>query len=129
MNIISSLPSIDNLFYTNLLLLGFDTPQYEREFQTKFNQDMFHASNVKAMEVVVWFLMGKYEGDKMRNIRLKGIWPVQAGTERTNFRKVAVNWMQQVLGRNVNQSLLQTCYGEKYVFCCLLYSIVFICYF
>ena len=105
--------SVERLFYTNLLLLGFDPQQYEREYQTRLHKEMFQTSNLKAMEVVVWFLLGKYEGEKARNIRLKGVWPVHAGPERTNFRRTAATWMQQVLKRNVNQSLLQTCYGEK----------------
>lgn len=107
--------SYESLFFTNLLLLGFNVENHEKEYRIPFHKDMFKSSNVRAMEIITHFMMGKMEGDKKRNQMLKACWPVAGKNERNEFRKIIGEWMKNLLNRNIQRTMLMTCYGEKYV--------------
>lgn len=65
----------NSLFFHNLLLLGFDPQRYEQKFQIAFHAEMFHKPNVKAMQVVIYFLLMKLSPQETRE-RFKHVWPV-----------------------------------------------------
>ena len=43
------------LWYSNLILLGFDTDEVQKKTNIVFTPDMFRVANVKGMEQVVFF--------------------------------------------------------------------------
>ena len=43
------------LWYSNLILLGFDTDEVQKKTNIVFSPDMFRVANVKGMEQVVFF--------------------------------------------------------------------------
>jgi hypothetical protein len=59
----------ETVFWNNLLLLGFDSEEYEKKYQMQFNRDMFQKVNVKGMEIVMFFLIGKIEQEPTKTVR------------------------------------------------------------
>lgn len=51
--------SVERIWYTNTLLLGFDVAQNEKKHRIGFSADMFRNPNVKGMEVVLHFLLSQ----------------------------------------------------------------------
>jgi HAUS augmin-like complex subunit 6 N-terminus len=51
--------SVERIWFSNTLLLGFDVAQNEKKYRIPFSHDMFKNPNVKGMEVVLHFLLSK----------------------------------------------------------------------
>jgi hypothetical protein len=49
--------SVERMWFTNTLLLGFDVSQSEKKYRMGFSFDMFRNPNVKGMEVILHFLL------------------------------------------------------------------------
>ena len=45
------------IWYTNLILLGFDVSDAQKKTNIVFSADMFRVANVKGMEQVIYFFL------------------------------------------------------------------------
>ncbi|KAI0223947.1 hypothetical protein LSAT2_024989 [Lamellibrachia satsuma] len=86
---------VKQIFFTNLMLLGFDPTTMERKWRILFNKDMFDLPNKKAFEVVMYFLFERLSPTKCRN-EFRDCWPVQDKKSEHEFRKVCNNWLMQI---------------------------------
>ena len=60
--------SVEKMFFSNLLLLGFDTQQNELKYKIPFSHDMFKNPNVKGMEVIIHFLLEHLYPARMKEV-------------------------------------------------------------
>lgn len=51
--------SVERLWFSNTLLLGFDAGLNEKKYRVAFSHDMFKNPNAKGMEVVLHFLLSQ----------------------------------------------------------------------
>lgn len=65
----SNQPPPEEMFVTNMLLLGFDREAAEKRYGVALKSDMFHGCNVKGMEVVFHFLFLKISPDAAKDVR------------------------------------------------------------
>ena len=112
---------IQDMFFTNILLLGFDVEKNEQRHQIKFSADMFDKSNVRGMEVTMYFLFHRLSPSRAKEL-FRGVWPVDSDRNRArDFKKVVFDSLKQLeeKGRipasSVRLSLLQTCSGLRFV--------------
>ncbi|XP_065640078.1 HAUS augmin-like complex subunit 6 isoform X1 [Hydra vulgaris] len=121
----SNIKSPDNtdireIFYSNLLLLGFDAETYEVQYRIPFNRDMFSLPNRKCMEVVVYFLFKKLNKESTLEI-FRNCWPIIDKKSEQEFRKQTIDWITRIKKDdpecnlpNITPSLLITPSGEKF---------------
>ncbi|XP_065672587.1 HAUS augmin-like complex subunit 6 isoform X2 [Hydra vulgaris] len=121
----SNIKSPDNtdireIFYSNLLLLGFDAEMYEVQYRIPFNRDMFSLPNRKCMEVVVYFLFKKLNKESTLEI-FRNCWPIIDKKSEQEFRKQTIDWITRIKKDdsecnlpNITPSLLITPSGEKF---------------
>ncbi|XP_023933108.1 HAUS augmin-like complex subunit 6 [Lingula anatina] len=83
------------VFFTNLLLLGFDTGAMESQYKIPFNRDMFALPNKKAFEVVMYFLFNKLDPVLCRET-FRDCWPVIDKKVEQLFRKACNNWLTMI---------------------------------
>ena len=58
-----------DLFWNNLLLLGFDVIKENDKHKIQFSKDLFKVSgNLKAMEVIIYFLLYKIDPVSTKNV-------------------------------------------------------------
>jgi hypothetical protein len=109
----------DNLWFTNLLLLGFDPINLEKKHRIVFNKDMFKNANVQGMEIVFHFLFNRLDPKKTEK-EFMGAWPVYGKGRRTTFRNKVASWLKSLREERkihmltLQNTVLQTCYGENF---------------
>jgi hypothetical protein len=59
---------IENAFWTNLLLLGFDKDVFAKHYGIPFDRGMFRNSNITGMEVLFRFLFEKISSEKTKQV-------------------------------------------------------------
>jgi HAUS augmin-like complex subunit 6 len=111
--------SVEDAFFTNMMLLGFDPVANEQKHNIQFNGEMFQMPNVKGMEVVFHFLFLKIFPDKAKEA-LKTIWPITDKKQAREFKALAHGFLVQLekegkLPPNtVRLSHLHTCSGDRF---------------
>ncbi len=60
--------SVDQVFFTNILLLGFDPTTESKKHSIAFVPEMFKSPNVKGMEVISYFLFGKLNPKETKEV-------------------------------------------------------------
>ena len=60
--------SVERIWFSNTLLLGFDAVQSEKKYRVAFSHDMFKNPNVKGMEVVLHFLLCQLYTTRMNEV-------------------------------------------------------------
>lgn len=66
------MPGIEELLFSNLLLLGLDPETAERKYSCTISPEMFRTPNVKGMEAVLHFLLLKSSPDA-KDVRLLAV--------------------------------------------------------
>ncbi|GAB1600078.1 HAUS augmin-like complex subunit 6 [Argonauta hians] len=82
-------------FFTNLLLLGFDSETQEKEDNISYNENMFLVPNTKGALTVLYFLMQKLDPEEVKT-RFRGFWPVFDKKQEQYFRKELCNWLNKI---------------------------------
>jgi hypothetical protein len=59
---------IEDAFWKNLILLGFDKELFEKQYNMSFNKEMFRNSNIKGMEILLYFLLRKIAPEKVKEV-------------------------------------------------------------
>ncbi|KAL9645565.1 hypothetical protein ABK040_000628 [Willaertia magna] len=110
---------VDSIFFSNLLLLGFDPAYYEQRYNMPFHKELFKNSNIRGMEIIMYFLFHKLDSKRAER-DFQGTVPVIDKKQRTNFRVVALQWLKELKEKgclqvlNLQPSLLQSAYGENF---------------
>ncbi|CAG8576635.1 11917_t:CDS:10 [Ambispora leptoticha] len=114
-----------SIFWTNLMLLGFKPEIHAIGAYSTiiFDKDVFTRStnNVKAMELIVWFLFDRLDPVGARD-NFAGCWPVTNPAESRQFRQVAFKKLEQFrkegcLGNNdlvLRLSFFNECQGDRF---------------
>eukprot|EP00698_Gefionella_okellyi_P021741 TRINITY_DN7116_c0_g1_i1.p1 TRINITY_DN7116_c0_g1~~TRINITY_DN7116_c0_g1_i1.p1 ORF type:complete len:326 (-),score=47.76 TRINITY_DN7116_c0_g1_i1:613-1590(-) len=111
---------MEQLFYSNLQLLGFNSVEHAEKFKVQFTPTMFRTSNVRGMEVVLHFLLEKLDSKNAAE-QFRDIWPVYDKLQAQEFKKkvhdrIASLEQDGFLPRGtMRMSHLQTCCGERFV--------------
>ncbi|RIB21673.1 HAUS augmin-like complex subunit 6 N-terminus-domain-containing protein [Gigaspora rosea] len=114
-----------NIFWTNLILLGFNSSELAKGVYSTvtFDKDVFtkgFPNSVKAMELIVWFLFKKLD-DTLTTAKFT-CWPILDLPSSLQFRTVAYKWLDQLkkegcLGNTdivLRRSLFDECQGERF---------------
>ncbi|XP_022109973.1 uncharacterized protein LOC110989705 [Acanthaster planci] len=83
------------IFFTNLLLLGFEPAEAERRHTIPFNRDMFALPNKKAFEVVMHFLFERLN-PPMAHDKFRDCWPICDKKHEQAFRKTISNQLSEI---------------------------------
>ncbi|XP_019625398.1 PREDICTED: uncharacterized protein LOC109470768 [Branchiostoma belcheri] len=83
------------MFFTNLLLLGFDPNSMEAKHKIPFSRDMFALPNKKAFEVVTHYLFNRLDPVMAREA-FRDCWPIYDKKGEQQFRRTVNNWMTQI---------------------------------
>ncbi|KAF6018734.1 HAUS6 [Bugula neritina] len=85
------------IFYTNLLLLGYDQSfaQTHGIHKVAFNVDMFKLPNKAGFEVVIYFLFHRLDPQRSA-AEFRSCWPVRDKKAEQTFRKVCNGWLCQI---------------------------------
>ncbi|XP_035666637.1 uncharacterized protein LOC118409606 [Branchiostoma floridae] len=83
------------MFFTNLLLLGFDPTSMEAKHKIPFSRDMFALPNKKAFEVVTHYLFTRLDSNMAREA-FRDCWPIYDKKGEQQFRRTVNNWMTQI---------------------------------
>lgn len=62
--------TVEDVFFANLVLLGMEIENSEKKYGCIIAKDMFHAPNVRGMEAILYFLLGKVSAEA-RDVRYK----------------------------------------------------------
>ncbi len=109
---------VETIFFTNLMLLGFEPNKYEKKYRIVFNKNMFKTANTKGMEVIFHFLFQRLD-PKKADKEFLSIWPLH-GQNRAAFCTKVFNWLQTLREERkihlltLQKTVLQTCYGETF---------------
>ncbi len=58
---------VESIVFKSLSILGFDFEHESRKHNVRFGVDMFKSPNVKGMEIILYFLLTKYD-PKMKEV-------------------------------------------------------------
>lgn len=111
--------SVEQLFFQNLMLMGFSPRKNEQVHHIRFYPEMFKNPNPKGMEVIFHFLLSNLDAKRVER-DFRHAWPVLSKTQTHAFRTLVFNWLQELekqgllMANCVRQSLLQSCHGERF---------------
>ncbi|XP_074663234.1 HAUS augmin-like complex subunit 6 [Tubulanus polymorphus] len=92
---LSEVANTRKIFFTNLLLLGFNPEINEAQTRIHFHQDMFKVPNRAAFEIVIKYLLDKLDPIRS-NQEFRDCWPIGDKKREMEFRKVCVAWLTQI---------------------------------
>ncbi|XP_070543417.1 HAUS augmin-like complex subunit 6 [Ptychodera flava] len=92
------------VFFTNLMLLGFEPAREEAKYRVQFTSDMFKVPNKKAFEVVMHFLFKKLD-PVMAKEQFRDCWPVTDKKQEQLFRKNVNNWLTHIAAEKAEANL------------------------
>ncbi|XP_076348233.1 HAUS augmin-like complex subunit 6 [Tachypleus tridentatus] len=95
MDVTSSSSSRNQVFFTNLLLLGFDPVGMEKKHKICFKRDMFQLPNIRAFQVVSHFLFTKLDPQTSKDV-FRTCWPTLDKKDEQEFRKACYNWLTKI---------------------------------
>ncbi|XP_022252812.1 uncharacterized protein LOC106468735 [Limulus polyphemus] len=87
--------SQNQVFFTNLLLLGFDPVGMEKKHKISFKRDMFQLPNMRAFQVVSHFLFTKLDPQTSKDV-FRTCWPAFDKKQEQEFRKACYNWLTKI---------------------------------
>eukprot|EP00898_Chlorokybus_atmophyticus_P003291 jgi/Chlat1/3963/Chrsp26S04039 len=97
----AELQELESAMMSNLLLLGLEPEQVKARYGVELHERMFRVSNIKAMEIVVHFLLTKLDPEQSKKIV----------RQRLNELEDA-----SALPRNTSRgSALRSCCGERFI--------------
>ncbi|XP_033634752.1 uncharacterized protein LOC117296020 isoform X2 [Asterias rubens] len=128
---VSNIPDVlesREIFFTNLLLLGFEPQEAERRHKIPFNRDMFALPNKKAFEVVMHFLFDRLN-PAMAHEKFRDCWPIFDKKQEQAFRKAVSNQLSEISAEDpvanlprIVPSLFMSPGGDRFYFLLLHFS-------
>ncbi|XP_062572357.1 uncharacterized protein LOC134234321 [Saccostrea cucullata] len=86
---------VQELFFTNLQLLGFNVERKEAEVRIPFNKNMFDLPNRRGAEEVLYFLFSRLN-PVMCKEEFRGCWPITDKQQEQMFRRGCNNWLSNI---------------------------------
>ncbi|CAH1796354.1 unnamed protein product [Owenia fusiformis] len=102
--VMSDPTDVRQVFFTNLLLLGFDPDAAEAKYKLLFNRDMFALPNKTGFEVVLHFLFNRLNPTLSRET-FRDCWPVRDKKQEQLFRRGCNNWLTNIAKDEVDAHL------------------------
>ncbi|GFS38184.1 HAUS6_N domain-containing protein [Nephila pilipes] len=106
------------LFFNNLLILGFDKSAIEKEHRISCDKDMFSLPNQKMFEIVSHFLFGKL--NELTEQEYIVPWPLLDKDQHRQFQKTCAKYLPSIAQESrikfprIVPSLLSTFSGERF---------------
>ncbi|ELR14092.1 uncharacterized protein ACA1_367250 [Acanthamoeba castellanii str. Neff] len=88
--ILKTAVSPKDIWWANMLLLGFCPIENEKVYAVSFHPDMFEQASTKGMQVVLYYLLRQINRDKTKKA-FKGCWPTLDMKNNLNDYKKAAN--------------------------------------
>ncbi|CAI8048315.1 HAUS augmin-like complex subunit 6, partial [Geodia barretti] len=108
------------IWFTNLLMLGFDHIAQEDKTKVHFCKEMFGHINKKGTEVILHYLFNRLDSH-IAYEEFRDCWPVYDKKQEAQFRKVCSNWMTRISKEDpeskiprLSASLLMSPGGERF---------------
>ena len=122
------------IFFSNLLLLGFDPVAAERRERIPFNMDMFALPNKKGFEIVFYYLFNKLNPVRCNEL-FRHCWPViDKKKAEALFRKTCNSWLTEIVKEDpdaclprIMASLFMSPGGDKFYQLLLAFSRYVLC--
>jgi hypothetical protein len=86
---------VKEIWFTNMLLLGFNPEKEEKKHKISFNKDMFKTSHKLGMEVVLHYLFTQLDPQQAYD-EFRDCWPVHDKKQDQMFRKRCSNWVAAI---------------------------------
>jgi HAUS augmin-like complex subunit 6 N-terminus len=86
---------VEQLWFQNMLLLGFDVEQESKNHRLDIAPSMFRRANVKGFEVVFHFLFSKASQKKANEV-FRHLWPVLDKTQSREFKTWLCTWLTEL---------------------------------
>ncbi|XP_033123992.1 mucin-17-like [Anneissia japonica] len=109
-----------SIFFSNILLLGFEPGAMEAKYSIPFTKDMFAMPNKKAFEVVMYFLLTRLN-PALAKERFRVCYPVCDKKQEQLFRRAVTNWLTEITKDSgeaylprIAPSLLMSPSGDKF---------------
>eukprot|EP00047_Mylnosiga_fluctuans_P011588 m.22083 g.22083 ORF g.22083 m.22083 type:complete len:1365 (+) comp3704_c0_seq1:43-4137(+) len=87
--------SPQDVFFTNLLLLGFKPDAMEAKHKVAFSRDMFVSQNKKGMEIIFYFLFSTLSPQQAKD-EFRFCWPIVEPKQESVFKKVLSTWLSKL---------------------------------
>ncbi|KAL4227375.1 HAUS augmin-like complex subunit 6 [Mactra antiquata] len=120
MDIDVSMLDMKQLFFNNLLLLGFDAQSMEATNHIPFNKTMFDLPNKHGAEIVLHYLFQRLNPTMCKEA-FRDCWPILDKKREQGFRKTCYNWLSNISQEEpdshlprVNASLFMSPGGDKF---------------
>ena len=88
-------PDVSRIWFIMMRQLGFDPVKIGATYKLKVSEDMFRIANPRGLEVVLYFLLTKFDPIKSRE-KFKPCWPIQDKNEERQFRKLCIDWLNEL---------------------------------
>lgn len=82
-------------WFVMLRQISFDENLLKITHKVDLHQEMFRTANPRGLEIVIHFLLTKLDPGKSRE-RFKPCWPIQDKNEERQFRKLCVDWLNDL---------------------------------
>jgi len=111
--------SVEHVFFRNLILLGFDPANEKKRHNVVFSPEMFKSPNVKAMEVVFYFIFSCLDPSSSKEY-FRTCWPIVSKDQQRDFKKLLFAKLSEMEAKRllpsniVQMSHLHTCSGERF---------------
>lgn len=86
---------VQELFFTNLQLLGFNVERMEAQVKIPFNKNMFDLPNRRGAEEILYFLFSRLH-PVMCKEEFRNCWPIGDKQQEQMFRRVCNNWLSNI---------------------------------
>eukprot|EP01080_Neovahlkampfia_damariscottae_P002486 gene2486-3195_t len=113
---------MEQVFWDNIILIGFDINENEKKYKIKFNENMFKKPNPTGLFVLLHFLFTKLNSKRTKR-DFNGIWPLDNNnSSKDKFLQISCDWLSELdLMKNIGnqesnkifKSNLKSCHGTK----------------
>ena len=86
---------VSRIWFIMMRQLGFDPVKIGATCKLKVSEEMFRIANPRGLEIVLYFLLTKFDPIKSRE-KFKPCWPIQDKNEERQFRKLCIDWLNEL---------------------------------
>ena len=87
--------NVSRTWFVMLRQVSFDQNKLKITHKVDLNEGMFRTANPRGLEIVIHFLLTKLDPCKSRE-RFKPCWPIQDKNEERQFRKLCIDWLNDL---------------------------------
>ena len=87
--------NVSRSWFVMLRQISFDQNKLMIMHKVSIHEEMFRTANPRGLEIVIHFLLTKLDPVKSRE-KFKPCWPIQNKNEERQFRKLCVDWLNDL---------------------------------